>query len=187
MRMMYKQLTDQQDQELKLMTPLISYTTSKNWQRRREQRTLTKHILLSPGWWVRTDNSDDEGACARIHGCLLFKSSCLILLLRPSSATDFPGIFYAQNMNNHKESKNGINVASPAHWTGCFGYKTFADLAQKNGVLASPFLHRMPEPCKCHYTVQHLLLIWVVFTQAFLKNFFFFFGDVPCIKGQNDQ
>jgi len=103
--------------------------------------------------------------------------------LRPSSATDFPGIFYAQNMNNHKESKNGINVASPAHWTGCFGYKTFADLAQKNGVLASPFLHRMPEPCKCHYTVQHLLLIWVVFTQAFFKfSFSFSFSGMSLVS-----
>lgn len=139
MRMMYKQLTDQQDQELKLMTPLISYTTSKNWQRRGEQRTLTKHILLSSGWWVRTDSSDDEGACARIHGCLLFKSSCLILLLRPSSATDFPGIFYAQNMNNHKESKYGINVASPAHWTGCFGYKTLLTWHRKMGFWPAPF------------------------------------------------
>jgi len=121
------------------MTPLISYTTSKNWQRRGEQRTLTKHILLSPGWWVRTDNSDDGGVCARIHGCLLLKSSCFILLLRPSSATDFPGIFYAQNNSNNKESKNGINLALPAHCTGCFGYKTLLTWHRKMRFWPAPF------------------------------------------------
>ncbi len=88
------------------MPPLIiSYTTSKNWQRRGEQRTLTKHILLSLGWWVRTDNSDDGGVCARIHGCLLFKSSCLILLLRPSSQQIFRESFMLKTTTTTKNQK----------------------------------------------------------------------------------
>jgi hypothetical protein len=54
-------------------------------------------------------------------------------------ATDFPGIFYAQNNNNNKESKNGINRASPAHCTGCFGYKTLLTWHSKMGFWPAPF------------------------------------------------
>jgi hypothetical protein len=57
----------------------------------------------------------------------------------PSSATDFPGIFYAQNNNNNKESKNGINVASPAHCTGGFGYKPLLTWHRKMRFWPAPF------------------------------------------------
>ncbi len=169
------------------MTPLISYKTSKNWQRRAEQRTLTMHILLCLGWWVRTDNSDDGGVCARIHGCLLFKSSCFILLhlLRQ--------IFRESFML--KTTTTTKNLKMESMWPHLRTVQEALDInpcwlgTGKWGFGQPLFTQDAREPCKCHYTVQHLLSIWVVFTQAllFIIYFLLFSGDVPCLKGQNDQ